>query len=171
MEWEAGVSRCKLLCTGGINKVLRHTTGNHIQYPVINQNGKEYFKKDVHICMHTHIYESLCCTEEISMLFNQLYTSILKKASGHSQRWSVRPVGRAHSLPRPSRRSTLDRGASAAAGRRAWQRQELAHHCPQTLGQRTPATALMVSAILQWDHPSGSNVRFLSASPRRKVFV
>ena len=27
------------------NKVLLHSTGNYIQYPVINHNGKEYFKK------------------------------------------------------------------------------------------------------------------------------
>lgn len=152
--------------------VLQHSTGSHAQYPVINQNGKECFKKGrTYMHAHTYVCESLCCTEEISMLFNQLYTSILKKASGHSQRWSVRPMGRAHSLPWPSRRSSLDRGASAPAGRQAWQRQELARHCPQTLGQRTPVTALMVSAILQWDHPSSSNVRFLSESPRRKVFV
>ena len=36
MEWEAGVSRCKLLYTGCIhNKVLLYSTGNYIQYPMI----------------------------------------------------------------------------------------------------------------------------------------
>ena len=44
MEWEAGVSRCKLLHREWINnKVLLYSTGNNIQYPVINHNGKEYF--------------------------------------------------------------------------------------------------------------------------------
>ena len=43
MEWEVGVSRCKLLYTGWINhKVLLYSTENYIQYPGINHNGKEY---------------------------------------------------------------------------------------------------------------------------------
>ena len=43
MEREVGVSRCKLLYLGWINsKVLLHSTGNYIQYPMINRNGKEY---------------------------------------------------------------------------------------------------------------------------------
>ena len=34
MEWEAGVSRCKLSCTGWINKkVLLHGTENYIHTP------------------------------------------------------------------------------------------------------------------------------------------
>ena len=42
MEWEFGVSRCKLLYIEWINnKVLMYSTGNHIQYPGINCNGKE----------------------------------------------------------------------------------------------------------------------------------
>ena len=45
MEWEFGISRCKLLYTEWINnKVLLHSTGNYIQYSVINHNGKEYEK-------------------------------------------------------------------------------------------------------------------------------
>ena len=46
MEWEFGVIRCKLLYIGWINnKFLLYSTGKYIQYPVINHNGKEYFKK------------------------------------------------------------------------------------------------------------------------------
>ena len=42
MDWEFGTSRCKLLYTGWINnKVLLYSTGNYIQYLVINHNGKE----------------------------------------------------------------------------------------------------------------------------------
>ena len=42
-EWEFGISRCKLLYIGWINnKVLLYSTGNYIQYTVINPNGKEY---------------------------------------------------------------------------------------------------------------------------------
>ena len=43
MEWEFGVSRCKLLYVGWINnKVLLYSTENYIRYPMINHNGKEY---------------------------------------------------------------------------------------------------------------------------------
>ena len=45
MDWEFGVSRCKLLHIEWIeNKVLLYNTGNYIQYPVIKHNGKEYEK-------------------------------------------------------------------------------------------------------------------------------
>ena len=41
MEWEFGISTYKLLYTGWINnKVLPYGTGNYIQYPVINHNGR-----------------------------------------------------------------------------------------------------------------------------------
>ena len=45
MDWEFGISRCKLLYIEWINnKVLLYNTGNYIQYPVITHNGKEYEK-------------------------------------------------------------------------------------------------------------------------------
>ena len=60
MEWEFGISRCKLLRIGWINnKVLLYNTGNYNQYPGINHNGKEnIYKKNVYTC----IMESFCCT-------------------------------------------------------------------------------------------------------------
>ena len=62
MEWEAGVSRCKLLCIEWINnKVLLCRTENFIQYPMINRNGREYKRR-----MYTPITESLCCTAVIN---------------------------------------------------------------------------------------------------------
>ena len=36
IEWKSGASRCKLLYTGWINRVLMYSTENYIQYPVIN---------------------------------------------------------------------------------------------------------------------------------------
>ena len=52
--WESGVNRCKLLHLGWIdNKILLHITGNYIQYPVINHEGKKYEKE----CIYIHIYE------------------------------------------------------------------------------------------------------------------
>ena len=51
MEWEVGVSRCKLLYIGWINnRVLLYSTGNYIQYLVITYNGKESEKeKNIYI--------------------------------------------------------------------------------------------------------------------------
>ena len=63
MDWEFGISRCKLLYIEWINnKVLLYSTGNYIQYPVINYNGKEYEKECIYVCKT----ESLCCIVEIN---------------------------------------------------------------------------------------------------------
>ena len=43
------------------NKVLLFSSGNYIQYPMINHNGKESRKESVYIT------ESLCCMAEISI--------------------------------------------------------------------------------------------------------
>ena len=49
MEWEFGISRCKLLYIDWINnKVLLYSTENYVQHPMINHNGKEY-KKGMYI--------------------------------------------------------------------------------------------------------------------------
>ena len=58
MEWEVEINKCKLLLIYREwinNKVLLYNTGNYLQHPVINHNGKEYSKKkkkNVHICMY-----------------------------------------------------------------------------------------------------------------------
>ena len=47
MNWDMEVSRCKLIYVAWINnKVLQHSTGNYIQYFMINHNGKE-MKKNI----------------------------------------------------------------------------------------------------------------------------
>ena len=52
MDWEFGVSRYKLLHTGWVNnKVLLYSTGNYIQYLVINHNGKRYKKEYMCVCV------------------------------------------------------------------------------------------------------------------------
>ena len=62
MEWEFGVSRCKLLYIELINnKVLLYSTGNYIQYPLINYNVKEN-EEECNICIN----EPLCCAAEIN---------------------------------------------------------------------------------------------------------
>ena len=53
MEWEFGISRCKLLYIEWINnKVLLCSTGNYIQYSVINHNWKGYYKRE---CIYIYI--------------------------------------------------------------------------------------------------------------------
>ena len=50
MDWEFGISRCKLFYIAWINnKVLLYSTGKYIQYPVINHHSKEYEKKYKHV--------------------------------------------------------------------------------------------------------------------------
>ena len=47
---EFGIGRCKLVYIGWINnKVLLCSTGNYIQYPVINQNMEEYEKEYIYM--------------------------------------------------------------------------------------------------------------------------
>ena len=46
MDGECGISRCKLLYIEWINNmVLLYSTGNSVQYPEINHDGKEYVKE------------------------------------------------------------------------------------------------------------------------------
>ena len=52
-DWESGISRCKLLYIEWINnRVLLCSIENYIQYPMINHNGKEFFKKGMYIYMY-----------------------------------------------------------------------------------------------------------------------
>ena len=62
-------------------RVLWYSTGNYIQYPLINHNGKEH-EKD-YIC----ITQSLCRTAEFNhSIVNKLYFNNLKKKKmGESQ--------------------------------------------------------------------------------------
>ena len=50
LDWEFGIGRWKLVYIEWINnKVLLYSTGNYIQYPVINHNGKEYEKECIYV--------------------------------------------------------------------------------------------------------------------------
>jgi len=50
MDWELGISRCKVSHTGRINnEVPPYSTGNCIEYPVINHDGKEYEKECMYV--------------------------------------------------------------------------------------------------------------------------
>ena len=52
MEWELRVCRFKLSYIECIsNNILLFSTGNYIQYPVINHNGKECKKEYVCVCV------------------------------------------------------------------------------------------------------------------------
>ena len=55
MDWELGVSRCKLVYTGWINnKILLYSTMDCLQYPGIRRNGKEYEKGCLHVLYNNH---------------------------------------------------------------------------------------------------------------------
>ena len=48
--WESVISSCRLWHIGWINnKVLLYSSGNSIQYPVINHHGKKKYKEE---CMY-----------------------------------------------------------------------------------------------------------------------
>ena len=52
LDWEFGASRCKLLYIEWVNnKVLLYSTGNYTQYFLINYQGKESEKKQIHECI------------------------------------------------------------------------------------------------------------------------
>ena len=65
------------------NKVLLYSTGNYIQYFIINHNGKEYFKKYVYTAEIKH------CKSIIYMyvlyknlyIFINIYIYIMKKGN------------------------------------------------------------------------------------------
>ena len=65
VEREFGISGNTLLCTEWMDeKILLYSTGNYIQCPVINHNGKECGKVYVYICVCVCVTESLRCTPE-----------------------------------------------------------------------------------------------------------
>ena len=53
MDWEFGISRCKLVYTEWINnKDLLCNKQNYIHYLVIKHNGKEYEKR---MCVYIYV--------------------------------------------------------------------------------------------------------------------
>ena len=77
MNWELGISRCKLLHVEWVNNRLPlYHTGKEPH--VINHNGKEY-EKDVCVCVYIYICvcitESLCCRVEVNTKLYINYTS------------------------------------------------------------------------------------------------
>ena len=68
MAWEFGVSKCKLLHLEWINKVLQYNTGNYIQSPGIDHDGKEYKNECVGMCVYIYLCMSLCCRAEIGTI-------------------------------------------------------------------------------------------------------
>ena len=66
IDWEFGISRCKLLYIEWLNKSNCIAQVTTIQYPVINDNGKEYENECVYTYMY--IFESLCSITEIDTI-------------------------------------------------------------------------------------------------------
>ena len=82
MDWEFGIKRFKLLYIEWINnKVLLYSTGNYIQYPVINHKEK-CIKENVYVCLYIclcvciYIYIKLnhvAVQQKLTQHVNQLY--------------------------------------------------------------------------------------------------
>ena len=74
MNWNLGVSRCKLVHLEWIsNEVLPYSTGNYIQSLGIEHDGRQEEEKNIYTYIYIYIYMymyiymtvSLCCTAEI----------------------------------------------------------------------------------------------------------
>ena len=77
MDWEFGISRCKLVYLEWINNnVLMYNTGNSIQYHVIKHIEKNMKKEYIYTHIHIYKIESLCCRVEINTTLKINYTSI-----------------------------------------------------------------------------------------------
>jgi len=85
LGWAFGTRRCKLLYIEWMdNKVLLYSTGNNIQYLVINHKGKDYEKLYVYMyryilyILYIYITEPFYCTPEANKTLYISYTSIEK---------------------------------------------------------------------------------------------
>ena len=72
-HWEFGGKYKLLYVAWRSNKVLVHHIRNHIQYPVINHDGK--YEKEF-MCIHMCMTESICCRAEINTTLSINYSSI-----------------------------------------------------------------------------------------------
>ena len=79
VDWEFGIGRCKLLHLQWINnKVLRYSTGNYIQFPGIDYDGKEYkyswvtmlYRKNWHNIINQLCWSSRCGAAETNLTRN-----------------------------------------------------------------------------------------------------
>ena len=74
MDWEFGISRCKLLHLERINnKVLLYSTGNYIQSLGIEHDGRLYEKKNIYIHIYTHTWVTFLYSRNWYNIVNQLY--------------------------------------------------------------------------------------------------
>ena len=74
MNWEFGVSRCKLLHLEGIsNEVLRYSTGNSIQSPGIDHDrkleikNKIYFLFFIYFCLFRAALVMICTVSRVGV--------------------------------------------------------------------------------------------------------
>ena len=83
MDWELGVSRCKLLCLEWTtNEVLLHSTGNYIQWPVTEHDGRWYEKKKKE-CIYMYDCKS-SITEKIKIFLKKILKNFFQR---NDQSW------------------------------------------------------------------------------------
>ena len=97
MDWKVGISRCNLLYIEWINnKVLLYSTGNYIQYPMINHSGKKKFKNQcVCVCVyiksnHFALYQKLTqYCKSIKLPLKKIEYTLWSKVDGNSKPSSI----------------------------------------------------------------------------------
>ena len=90
MDWKFGVSRCKLVLIyieWINNKVLIYSTGNYIQYPMINHNGKELKKKEC-VCLYIRNQFSSVLSLSRLRLFATPWTAAHQASLSITNSWS-----------------------------------------------------------------------------------
>ena len=61
MDWDFGVNRCKVFHLEWISsEVLLYSTGNYVQSPGIDHDGREYKREYIYVCMsHFAVHRKL----------------------------------------------------------------------------------------------------------------
>ena len=84
MDRELGISTCKLLYVAWINnKVLLYGTGDHIQYSIINHNGKKSKTKFLKMITSKYSCPSLSMDIEPGDIKGTLYFTVSYKELEH----------------------------------------------------------------------------------------
>ena len=88
LEWEFEISRANYYIQAGwtIRSYLPHSTGNYIQFPVINHNGKNM---KMNVCVCVCVCVSLCYTWETNKILEINYTSIQKKGQNSKSKKKI----------------------------------------------------------------------------------
>ena len=101
VDWEAGVSRYKILHTEWIsNKNLHYSTENYIQYLMIKQQ-KRIFRKRMYMWMCVHVLSHFSSTWLFETLWTIACQAPLSREFSRQECWSGLPCPPPGDLPDP----------------------------------------------------------------------